>query len=233
ALAGAGSDVVLTGREQDTLEAVAQDIRQQTGRRAECVVMDLACLPDIERTAKTAIEKLGRIDVLVNNAGLNQRLEALEYTEEVWDKVIDVNLKGAFFMAQACGKQMAKQKSGKIINILSLTVAWGLPTVIAYSAAKAGLQQLTRLLAVEWAEHNIRVNGIAPGFFRTDLTRSVQEDQRSDWILNRTPLGRWGNVEELAGAAIYLASPASDFVTGQVVWVDGGMTAGSDWRTGK
>lgn len=232
-LAGAGSDVVLTGRDGSTLEAVAADIRRNTGRKAVCVVMDMGSLPDIERTVATAVKELGKVDVLVNNAGLNQRLSALEYTEEVWDTVIDVNLKGAFFLAQACGKDMAKRNSGKIINILSLTVAWGLPTVIAYSAAKAGLQQITRLLAVEWAEHNIRVNGIAPGFFRTDLTRAVQEDQRSDWILNRTPLGRWGEPEELAGAAIYLASPASDFVTGQVLWVDGGMTAGSDWRTGK
>jgi gluconate 5-dehydrogenase len=128
---------------------------------------------------------------------------------------------------------MIPQRRGKIINILSLTTAWGLPAVVAYTAAKTGLLGLTRMLAVEWGEHNIQVNGLAPGFFRTDLTKPVQNDVRSDWILHRTPLGRWGEPEELTGAALFLASSASNFVTGQMLYVDGGMTAGSDWRTGK
>jgi NAD(P)-dependent dehydrogenase (short-subunit alcohol dehydrogenase family) len=178
------------------------------------------------------VKNFGRVDVLVNNAGINQRMAALEYTEEAWDAVMDVNAKGAFFMAQACGKVMVAQRSGKIINILSITTAWGLPTVVAYTAAKAGLMQLTRLLAVEWGAHNVQVNGIAPGFFRTEMTQPVQDDARSDWILHRTPLGRWGEPEELTGAVLFLASPAADFVTGHVLWVDGGMTAGSDWRSG-
>jgi len=135
-------------------------------------------------------------------------------------------------MAQACGKTMIEQRHGKIINILSLTVALGLPTVVAYTAAKAALMQLTRLLAVEWAAYNINVNGVAPGFFRTELTNSIQTDSRNQWILHRTPLGRWGNSEDMTGAVLFLASPASNFVTGQVIFVDGGITAGSDWRTG-
>jgi NAD(P)-dependent dehydrogenase (short-subunit alcohol dehydrogenase family) len=159
-------------------------------------------------------------------------MPAVEYTEDAWDAVMNVNSRGAFFMTQACGKIMIEQRRGKIINILSLTTAWGLPTTAAYTASKAALMQLTRLLAVEWAQHNVHVNGIAPGFFRTELTQPVQSDARSDWILHRTPLGRWGEPEEIAGAAVFLASPASDFVTGHVLWVDGGITAGSDWRTG-
>jgi NAD(P)-dependent dehydrogenase (short-subunit alcohol dehydrogenase family) len=231
-LAGAGSDVVLTGRQLGTLQAVAADVRAKTGRRALPLVMDMANGADLRRGVETVLGEFSRIDVLVNNAGINERMPALEYTEEAWDAVLDVDAKGAFFLAQTCGRAMVAQRRGKIINILSLTAAWGLPTVVAYTAAKAGLMQLTRLLAVEWGPHNVQVNGIAPGFFRTELTRQAQNDVRNDWILHRTPLGRWGEPEELVGAAIYLASPASDFVTGTVLWVDGGMTAGSDWRTG-
>lgn len=232
-LAGAGADVVLTGRHLDTLRPVADAIRDRTGRRALPIAMDMARLADLQRTVETIVQDFGRLDILINNAGINQRLPALEYTEEAWDSIIDVNLKGAFFLCQACGTVMAPRKRGKIINILSLTTAWGLPTVIAYSASKAGLGQLTRLLAVEWAEHNIQVNGIAPGFFKTELTNVVQKDTaRNNWIMHRTPAGRWGEPEELVGAAIYLASAAANFVTGHVLWVDGGMTAGSDWRTG-
>jgi NAD(P)-dependent dehydrogenase (short-subunit alcohol dehydrogenase family) len=232
ALAGAGSDVVLTGRQMETLLPVAVEIRKKTERRTLPIEMDIGQLPDIQRAVEEVVKNFGRVDVLVNNAGINQRMAALEYTEEAWDAVMDVNAKGAFFMAQACGKVMVAQRSGKIINILSITTAWGLPTVVAYTAAKAGLMQLTRLLAVEWGAHNVQVNGIAPGFFRTEMTQPVQDDARSDWILHRTPLGRWGEPEELTGAVLFLASPAADFVTGHVLWVDGGMTAGSDWRSG-
>jgi NAD(P)-dependent dehydrogenase (short-subunit alcohol dehydrogenase family) len=232
ALAGAGSDVVLTGRHRHTLQEVATAIHAQTGRKAFPLVLDQANLAELQPAVDTVMREFGRIDVLINNAGINQRLPALEYTEEAWDTVTDVNLKGVFFLTQKVGQVMAKQKHGKIINNLSVSTALGLPTVIAYTAAKAGLLQLTKLLAVEWAEHNIQVNGIAPGFFRTELTKPVQTDVRNNWIINRTPMRRWGEPEELAGAALFLASPASDFVTGQVLFVDGGMTAGSDWRRG-
>ncbi|MFN4259885.1 MAG: glucose 1-dehydrogenase [Gemmataceae bacterium] len=232
ALAGAGADVVITGRHLDTLKPVADAIQTYTGQRVLPLSLDMADLAAVRQAPATIQQELGRLDILINNAGLNQRMPAAEYTEEAWDTVLNVNLKGAFFLSQACGQIMKELRRGKIINILSLTTAWGLPTTIAYTAAKTGLLGLTRLLAVEWANCNIQVNGIAPGFFRTELTAGVQNDQRSDWIIHRTPLGRWGEPEELAGAALYLASRASDFVTGQVLWVDGGMTAGSDWRSG-
>jgi len=232
ALAGAGSDIVLTGRQMKTLMPVADTIREKTDRRVLPIEMDMAVLPSITTTVDSALNEFGRLDILVNNAAINIRMPAAEYTEEAWDAVMTANGKGAFFMAQACGKAMIERREGKIINILSLTVAWGLPTVVAYSAAKAGLMQLTRLLAVEWGAHNIKVNGIAPGFFRTELTEPVQRDARNRWILNRTPLGRWGEPEDITGAVLFLASSASDFVTGQVLFVDGGITAGSDWRSG-
>lgn len=232
ALAGAGSDVVITGRDQSTLDPVAEEIRRHTGRRVLALQMDISDIASLPAKVARIVEEFGRIDVLVNNAGINIRQPALDYTEEAWDAVTGVNVKGTFFLTQEVGKVMMKQRRGKIINILSLTVAWGLPTVVAYTAAKAGLMGLTRLLAVEWAEYNIQVNAIAPGFFRTEMTRPVREDQRNEWILHRVPMRRWGEPEELTGACIFLASPASDYITGQIFWVDGGITAGSDWRTG-
>ncbi len=230
ALAGAGSDVVLTGRYMKTLAPVAVAIREKTGRRIVPIEMDMGNLHSVRATVDTVLQEFGCLNISVNNAGINSRMPATEYTEEAWDSVTNVNVKGAFFMAQACGKTMIERRNGKIINILSLTVALGLPTVVAYTAAKAGLMQLTRLLAVEWGPYN--VNGVAPGFFNTDLTKSVQTDARGQWILHRTPLGRWGDPEDLTGAVVFLASHASDFVTGQVLFVDGGVTAGSDWRSG-
>jgi NAD(P)-dependent dehydrogenase (short-subunit alcohol dehydrogenase family) len=232
ALAGAGSDVVVTGRQMKTLAPVAATIAEKTGRRILPIEMDMGKVTSIQSTVDRISKEFGCLNILVNNAAINSRMPAADYTEEAWDSVTNVNSKGAFFMAQACGKVMMEQKSGKIINILSLTVAWGLPTVVAYTAAKAGLMQLTRLLAVEWGCYNINVNGVAPGFFRTELTKPVQTDARNQWILHRTPLGRWGEPEDLTGAVLFLASSASDFVTGQVLFVDGGITAGSDWRSG-
>lgn len=232
ALAGAGSDVVLMGRDQKTLAPVAEGIKKATRKKTLCVQMDVGKLDQIESAVAKVINEFGRIDVLVNNAGINVRLPSAEYTEEAWDSVTNVNLKGTFFMTQACGKVMIEQRSGKIINILSLTSAWGLPTVVAYTAAKGAFLQLTKLLAVEWAEYNIQVNGIAPGFFRTELTKAVQNDQRNTWVLNRCPMRRWGEPEDLAGIVVFLASSASDYITGQAIFVDGGMTVGSDWRKG-
>lgn len=229
-LAGAGSKLVIVGRKMETLQPVAEHIVKETGQNVLPIQADVSNLNEIEGLVSQTVERLGRLDVLVNNAGVNIRNPALEFTEADWDFVTDVNLKGAFFLAQACGKVMQKQKSGKVINTLSLTSAIGLPTSVAYTAAKGGLLQLTKLLAVEWAEHNIQVNGIAPGFICTEMTAPAREDNRNEWILNRTPAYRWGEPEDLAGLTLFFASNASDFVTGQMVFVDGGFMAGSDWR---
>jgi len=232
ALAGAGSDVVLMGRQQATLEPVAAAIAAATGRQTLAVQMDVSQKDQIEAAVARVLKEFGRIDVLINNAGINIRAEAIDFKEEDWDQILAVNTKGTFFMSQACAKVMIRQRRGKIINIHSMTCVMGIPTIPAYTASKSALVGLTKQLAVEWAPYNIQVNGIGPGFMRTELTQAVQNDQRSDWILHRTPAGRWGEPEDLAGAAVFLASPASDYITGQVINVDGGMTAGSDWRTG-
>ena len=229
-LAGAGADLVIVGREMETLTPIAKRIVDETDRKILPIQADVSDLAEIDALVAQTVETFGRLDILVNNAGVNIRNPALEFTEADWDFVTDVNLKGAFFLAKACGNVMKEQKSGKVINTLSLTSAIGLPTSVAYTAAKGGLLQLTKLLAVEWAEYNIQVNGIAPGFIRTEMTAPAREDSRNEWILNRTPAYRWGEPEDLAGLTIFFASNASDFVTGQMVFVDGGFMAGSDWR---
>lgn len=232
-LAGAGADLCITGRDMETLKPAAESTASATGRRVHPVQMDVGNMEDLRRTVDEVMEQLGRIDILVNNAGINIREPSLDFKEEDWDKVTDVNLKGAFFMSQACARVMKDQGGGKIVTILSLTSFMGLPTVVAYTASKGGMMQLTKMMAVEWAEYNIQANAIAPGFFKTDLTKAVQEDQRNNWVLNRTPANRWGEPEDLVGAMVFLCSPASDFITGQVLYVDGGFTAGSDWRKGQ
>lgn len=232
ALAGAGADLAITGREQNTIDDAAQRIKDATGRKVQPLVADVGNVKAIETCVQSVVKEFGQIDILLNNAGINKRIPAMEIAEEDWDAVIDVNLKGAFFMSRECAKVMAPRRQGKIITILSLTSFLGLPTVVPYSAAKGGMNQLTKLMAVEWADHNIQVNGIAPGYFRTALTEPVRADERNAWVLNRTPAGRWGEPIELGGALIFLASNASNFITGQILYIDGGFTSGSDWRKG-
>ncbi|MDE0185520.1 MAG: glucose 1-dehydrogenase [Candidatus Poribacteria bacterium] len=229
-LAGAGSNLLIVGRRLEPLQSIAERIANESGRQVIPIEADVGNFDDIGRIVEQTMDQFGRIDVLVNNAGINVRRPAEEYTEADWDTVTDVNLKGTFFLTQACGKVMIQQNAGKIINNLSLASAIGLPTITAYAASKGGLMQITKLLAVEWARHNIQVNGIAPGFIRTALTEPMREDSRNRWVLNRTPANRWGEPEDLVGLTIYLASEVSNFVTGEVIFVDGGCMAGSDWR---
>jgi NAD(P)-dependent dehydrogenase (short-subunit alcohol dehydrogenase family) len=235
-LAGAGAEVALAGRDRATLEPVAQEIERELGRPALPVPLNVADLEALPAAVETVVARFDRIDILVNNAGTNIRKPTLDYTPEEWDAVLDTNLKGAFFLSQQVARPMIATGGGKILNIGSMTAFLGIPTVPAYTASKAALQQLTRLLAVEWAEHNIQVNAIAPGWISTDLTaplKTVPElEPRYRWVLSRTPAGRFGEPHELVGAAVFLCSPAADFITGQVLAVDGGLLAGSDWRKG-
>jgi NAD(P)-dependent dehydrogenase (short-subunit alcohol dehydrogenase family) len=235
-LAGAGADVALAGRERATLEPVAREIERDLGRLALPVPLDVADLEALPAAVETVVARFGRIDILVNNAGTNIRKPTLDYTPEEWDAVLGTNLKGAFFLSQQVARRMIAAGGGKILNIGSMTAFLGVPTVPAYTASKAALQQLTRLLAVEWAEHNIQVNAIAPGWISTDMTaplKTVPElEPRYRWVLSRTPAGRFGEPHELVGATVFLCSPAADFITGQVLAVDGGLLAGSDWRKG-
>ncbi len=236
-LAAAGADVALVGRDVDTLRPVAEEL-SSLGRRTLCVRMDVGNLDDHAPGLAQVVAEFGHVDILVNNAGLNIRKDSLDYTPEDWDYVLNANLKGAFFLTQAVGRGMIERgKGGKILNIGSMSAYLGIPAISAYTATKAALQQLTRLLAVEWADFNIQVNAIAPGWISTELTSPLRDNPelrgRYDWVISRTPAGRFGQPQELAGAAVFLCSPAADFITGQVLAIDGGILAGSDWRKGR
>ena len=233
ALAAAGADVALLGREQATVDAVAEEIRDDVGRKAFPLQFDVADLAQHEPAVARIEAELGPIQILISNAGVNVRTDSHEYREEDWDFVTDVNLKGAFFFTQAVGKRMMDRRQGKILNICSMTCYMGVPSTIAYSASKAGLLQMTRLLAVEWAGHNIQVNGISPGWIGTEMTNNLRGTPRYDWVINRCPAGRFGEPHELVGAAVFLCSPAANYITGQILAVDGGILAGSDWRKGR
>lgn len=227
ALAAAGADVALSSRSADELEANACAIAERTGRRAIALPADLTETSAIEATVAAVAERLGRLDILVNNAGVNIRCPSLEYTEADWDEVMGINIRSAFFVAQASARAMLRTGGGSIINTASMLTFMGRGTVPAYAASKGGIGQLTKSLAVEWGESGIRVNAIAPGFISTEMTMPLRADQEfSDWVLSRTPMERWGEPGDLAGAAIFLASDASAFVTGHILAVDGGWLAG-------
>lgn len=227
ALAGAGSDLVIVGRSRHELERASQVIMKETKRKVLPLPLDLAREGEIERLVKTALKEFGRIDVLVNNAGTTVRKPFLEITENEFNDVVGLNLRAVFFLTQAVVGEMVKQKRGKIINIASLGSQIGLRNISAYTATKGGIASLTRTLALELAAHNINVNAIAPGYYRTQLTEALFRDEEGyRWVLSRIPLGRPGIPEDLAGSAVFLASSASDYVTGQILFVDGGWIAG-------
>jgi 2-deoxy-D-gluconate 3-dehydrogenase len=223
ALAGAGADIVAVGR-TDPAETKAAVLA--VGRRFIAVQADLGSTQVISTIVGAALAEFSRIDILVNNAGIIRRSDAVDFTEAEWDAVMDVNLKSAFFLTQAMGRHMLEAGYGKVINIASVLSFQGGIRVASYTASKSGIAGLTRLLANEWAGKGINVNAIAPGYFATNNTHTLRSDEkRSRDILARIPAGRWGKPSDLGGAAIFLASPASDYVHGAVVPVDGGWLA--------
>lgn len=225
AMGEAGACVVLTGRKRATLDAVAARITDGGGK-ALVVPGDISKRGDHKRIEDAVLNKWGRIDILVNNAGTNVRVPTEDYREEDWDTVVNTNLKGTFFLTQLVARLMIEQSYGKIIHIASLASITGLPNISAYTAAKGGIGALTYQMSIEWAKHNINVNAICPGYIRTPLTQSVQDSERGTFIQGRVPMGRWGEPEDIAGTAVFLASPASDYLTGQLIVVDGGWMAG-------
>jgi NAD(P)-dependent dehydrogenase (short-subunit alcohol dehydrogenase family) len=224
ALARYGADLVVCSRTISELEKVGAEI-EKLGRRVLIQKMDVTSTPEIHAMVDGTVKTFGRIDILVNNAGLNIPQWAEEVTEEAWDRVFDINLKGTFFCAQAVGKVMIRQKKGKIINISSQSGSVGLIMRSAYCASKGGLNLLTKVLALEWAKHNILVNAIAPTFLETPMTKPMLEKKEfHDYVMGNILLGRLARFEDVTGAVIYLASEASNMVTGHVLLIDGGWT---------
>jgi len=213
-LAAAGADIAAVGRTpaEETVEKV-----RALGRKAEIVSADLSSIEPVQRVVDETIEKLGGLDILINNAGIIRRADSVDFTEEDWDAVIDTNLKSTFFLAQAAGRHMLAQGSGKIVNIASLLSFQGGIRVPSYTASKSGVAGLTKLLANEWAAKGVNVNAIAPGYIATNNTAALQADEtRNRQIQERIPAGRWGEASDIGGAAVFLASPAANYIHGHV-----------------
>lgn len=224
-----GAKVIATGRDQAALDETMNATKVE-GNQAECVICDVLKKSEIDHTVDNVLEKHGRIDCLVNCAGVNRRMPTMDLTEEDYDYIVDINQKGVFHFSRIVGEQMIKQHSGTQINIASLNTDKPLKNVLPYAISKAAVGHLTKALAMEWGEHGIRVNAIAPGFILTDLTKKLWSDETmQEWGVANTPQRRLGLPEDMAGTAIFLASKASAFMTGQVLYVDGGFTAGFNW----
>lgn len=221
--------VVITGRDESSLIATAEEIGAGTAKVTP-IVCDVAKLDDIERLVANVIADFGQIDTLVNVAGVNRRKPALDVSEDDYDFILDINLKGAFLLSQAVGRHMVERGAGCQINIASLNADRPLKDVLPYAMSKAGIAHMTRGLALEWGPSGVRVNGIAPGFILTDLTQKLWSDEKMlAWGKTNTPQRRLGVPQDMVGTAIFLASPASSFMTGQTLYVDGGYTAGWAW----
>lgn len=223
-LADAGADVVATGRRESLVEAVAGEIETR-GRRTLRMPADVGDAASLERLRDRMLETLGGLDILVCAAGTTKKVPTLEMEEADWARILDTNLTGTLRACQVFGRQMVKQRSGRIITIASLSSFLGLFEVAAYGASKSAVAGLTRALAIEWASSGVTVNAIMPGVFRTDLNSALLDSPRGQEFLMRTPMRRFGKTEELVGAAVFLASDAAAFVTGHVLAVDGGFLA--------
>ena len=225
-LAEAGATLIVNDIMTDKLETAKKEFAEN-GINVHTYVLNVTDEEAVNRTIPIIEKEVGPIDILVNNAGIIKRIPILKMKADDFRQVLDVDLTGPFIMSKAVAKGMVKRGHGKIINMCSMMSELGRNTVSAYAAAKGGLKMLTRSMATEWAKYNIQTNGIGPGYFATTQTAPIRVDGHpfNDFIINRTPAGRWGNPEDLAGTAIFLASKASDFVNGQVVYVDGGILA--------
>lgn len=224
-LAEAGARVVMNGRDKTRLEAARAALAGE-GLDVHAVAFDIARSDQVEAAVSFVEAEVGAIEILVNNAGIQHRAPLEEFPEDQWRRILDVNLTGAFLVSRAVVQRMKERGHGKIINICSLQSELGRATIAPYAATKGGLKMLTRGMTVDWAKYGIQVNGIGPGYLVTEMTQPLKDDPEFDtWICGRTPAGRWGDPDELLGALLFFASPASDFVNGQLLFVDGGITA--------
>ncbi|MCW8133479.1 MAG: SDR family oxidoreductase, partial [Planctomycetota bacterium] len=226
ALAEAGADVGIASRTLSECQAAAQDIAQATGRKTAAFGADVSNAADVERLMREADAALGPIDILVNNAGVNVRGASHELAEKDWDAVIDINLKAPFLCARILGPKMAARGWGRVINLGSILSVIAIPGRAPYASAKAGVLNLTKVLALEWAGKGVTVNAICPGPFATDMNKQLLEDPvKYKAFVDKIPMGRWGELSEITGAAVFLASDAASYVTGSALFVDGGWTA--------
>lgn len=226
ALAGAGARVILHGRDDAALNDSADLIDAEVGYRPDSVRFDVTDADAVERGVAELLDRHGVPDILVNNAGVQRRAPFHEFRVEDWDAIVASNLSSVFYVSRFVVPGMVERRSGKVINVASVQSALARQTIAPYSATKGGVAQLSRGMAADLARHNVQVNTLSPGYFATEMNRALVEDpQFTAWLEQRTPAQRWGRVEELSGTLIYLASAASDFVSGQNVFVDGGMTS--------
>lgn len=221
-LAGAGAEIVLNGRNPTKLKLAQEAVEERTGHRPRAAVFDVTDAAAVEQ----AIAEIGPLEILVNNTGIQHREPMLDVSVERWRQLIDTNLTSAFIVGRSVARSMVEQGYGKIVNVCSVQSWLARPGIAAYAASKGGLAMLTKAMCAEWASAGVTANGLAPGYVETELTKPLMADPGFDaWIRGRTPAGRWARMEDLVGTLVWLAAPASDFVNGQVVAVDGGVTA--------
>ncbi len=224
-LAEAGATVVVNGRDSRKVDAAVARFAD-LGLKARAAVFDVTDPAAVAVAIETIEAEVGPIGVLVNNAGIQRRGPLEDYPEATWRELMRANLDSVFFVGQAVAKRMIPRKTGRIINIGSVQSELARPNIAPYTASKGAVKMLTKGMATDWGKHGLRVNAISPGYFKTDLNKALVEDEKfSAWLAGRTPMGRWGDVDELIGAAIFLASDASSFVNGHILYVDGGITA--------
>ncbi|MGW7525100.1 SDR family oxidoreductase [Streptomyces sp. NPDC054783] len=222
-LAEAGCTVVLNGRDPDRLAEAASEL---PGDRVRTAAFDVTDGPAVAAGIADVEERVGPLDILVNNAGMQLRAPLLEFTDADWHRILEANLTSAFLVGREAARGMTERGHGKIVNICSLQSEVVRPGIAPYAATKGALKMLTKGMCADWGPHGVQVNGLGPGYIETELTRPLVDDEEfSAWVRHRTPAGRWGRTEDLVGALLFLASPASDFMGGQILYVDGGMTS--------
>jgi gluconate 5-dehydrogenase len=229
-LSEAGAIVILNGRDPARLKTAQAALKASgantTGADVHAVAFDVTDDAAVNLAISTIETTIGAIDILVNNAGIQRRMPLDEFPAETWRELMATNLDSVFYVAKAVARAMIPRKAGAIVNICSVQSELGRPAIAPYMASKGAVKMLTKGMAIDWGKHGIRVNGLGPGYFDTELNKALVKDEKfSSWLTNRTPLGRWGNVDELVGACLFLVSPAASFVTGHVLYVDGGVTA--------